>query len=339
MSLQVCSDQPRAALVSGGVTASHRVEVPSSVDGLRLDQALARVLSQYSRSLIKQWIDAGQVTRQGVALKPRAAARAGDIIDVIATLDAAGELEAQAVDFTLAHVDEHVVVIDKPVGLVVHPGAGNPDHTLVNGLLARFPELAALPRAGLVHRIDKDTSGLLIAARTPEAFQALVRALARRDIHRHYLAVVNGVLVAGGTIDAAIARDPQQRTRMRVMPSGRAAVTHYRVAARYRAHTLLEVELETGRTHQIRVHLAWRGHPLVGDTRYGGRPLLPRAATPALRETLQHFPRQALHAWRLAFHHPLDDTELEFESAPPADLEQLLAVLEDDVESHGASVP
>jgi 23S rRNA pseudouridine1911/1915/1917 synthase len=325
--------------VSAGVTEHHRVELPPAVDGLRLDQALARVLTQYSRSLIKQWMDAGQVTHRGVALKPRAAARAGEVIDVIATLDAAGELEAQAVEFRLAHVDPHVLVIDKPVGLVVHPGAGNPDHTLVNGLLARFPELAALPRAGLVHRIDKDTSGLLVAARTPQAFQTLVRALARRDIHRHYLAVVNGVMVAGGTIDAAIARDPQQRTRMRVMPGGRAAVTHYRVAERYRAHTLLEVELETGRTHQIRVHLAWRGHPLVGDSRYGGRPHLPPQATPALRDTLQHFPRQALHAWRLAFTHPLDGAELEFESPPPADFEHLLGVLRDDLDAQQGEAP
>ncbi|MBK6660845.1 MAG: 23S rRNA pseudouridine(1911/1915/1917) synthase RluD [Proteobacteria bacterium] len=325
--------------MSAGVTEHHRVELPPAVDGLRLDQALARVLTQYSRSLIKQWMDAGQVTHRGVTLKPRAAARAGEVIDVIATLDAAGELEAQAVEFRLAHVDPHVLVIDKPVGLVVHPGAGNPDHTLVNGLLARFPELAALPRAGLVHRIDKDTSGLLVAARTPQAFQTLVRALARRDIHRHYLAVVNGVLVAGGTIDAAIARDPQQRTRMRVMPGGRAAVTHYRVAERYRAHTLLEVELETGRTHQIRVHLAWRGHPLVGDSRYGGRPHLPPAATPALRDTLQHFPRQALHAWRLAFTHPLDGSELEFESPPPADFEHLQGALRDDLDAHQDEMP
>ena len=321
--------------MSARLTEHHRVELPAAVDGLRLDQALARVLSQYSRSLIKQWIDSGQVTRRGVAIKPRAPARAGDIIDVIATLDATAELAAQAVDFELAHVDEQVIVVDKPVGLVVHPGAGNPDHTLVNGLLERFPELAALPRAGLVHRIDKDTSGLLVAARTPAAFQTLVRALARRDIHRHYLAVVNGVLVAGGTIDAAIARDPQQRTRMRVMPGGREAVTHYRVAERYRAHSLLEVELETGRTHQIRVHLAWRGYPLVGDSRYGGRPHLPPAATDTLRETLQHFPRQALHAWRLAFEHPLEGTPLEFESPLPADLEHLLGALQDDFDAHG----
>ncbi len=313
----------------------HRVLLPAAVAGLRLDQALARVLPQYSRTLIKQWIDLGQVTQAGVAQKARTPARAGAIIEVLATLDAVAELEPQVVDFALAHVDEHLLVIDKPVGLVVHPGAGNRDHTLVNGLLERFPELAALPRAGLVHRIDKDTSGLLVVARTPRAFQTLVRALARREIHRHYLAVVNGVLVAGGTIDAAIARDPQQRTRMRVMTGGRQAVTHFRVAERYRAHSLLEVELETGRTHQIRVHLAWRGYPLVGDSRYGARPHLPPAADLALRAALQHFPRQALHAWRLNFAHPHDDSPLEFESPLPADLEMLLAALDTDRTHHG----
>ena len=323
--------------MSARLTERHCVLLPAAVAGLRLDQALARVLTQYSRTLIRQWIDSGQVTRAGVTQKARTPARAGAIIKVLATLDAVADLEPQAVDFALAYVDEHLIVIDKPVGLVVHPGAGNPDHTLVNGLIERFPELAALPRAGLVHRIDKDTSGLLIAARTPGAFQTLVRALARREIHRHYLAVVNGVLVAGGTIDAAIGRDPQQRTRMRVMTSGREAVTHYRVAERYRAHTLLEVELETGRTHQIRVHLAWRGYPLIGDSRYGARPHLPPAADPALRAALQHFPRQALHAWRLAFTHPADDTALEFESPLPADLEALLAALETDRAEHGSA--
>ena len=323
--------------MSARLTERHCVLLPAAVAGLRLDQALARVLTQYSRTLIKQWLDSGQVTREGVAQKARTPARAGAIIDVLATLDAVANLEPQAVDFALAYVDEHLIVIDKPVGLVVHPGAGNPDHTLVNGLIERFPELAALPRAGLVHRIDKDTSGLLVAARTPGAFQTLVRALARREIHRHYLAVVNGVLVAGGTIDAAIARDPQQRTRMRVMTGGRQAVTHYRVAERYRAHSLLEVELETGRTHQIRVHLAWRGYPLVGDSRYGGRPHLPPAADPTLREALQHFPRQALHAWRLAFAHPSDDTALEFESPLPSDLKALLAALKTDRAEHGSA--
>ncbi|MGE3849473.1 MAG: RluA family pseudouridine synthase, partial [Gammaproteobacteria bacterium] len=206
-------------------------------------------------------------------------------------------------------------------------------------LLARFPELAALPRAGLVHRIDKDTSGLLIAARTPAAFQRLVRALARRRIHRHYLAVVNGLLVAGGTVDMPIGRDPVQRTRMRVMDGGREAVTHFRVAERFRAHCLLEVELETGRTHQIRVHLAWRGHPLVGDSRYGARPHLPPQADEALRAALKDFGRQALHAWQLELDHPLDGEPLAFEAPPPADFLALVAALAADRDAHEAPPP
>ena len=323
--------------MSTPLTELHRVLLPAAVAGLRLDQALARVLPQYSRTLIKQWIDLGQVTQGGVTQKARTPARAGEVIEVLATLDAVAELVPQAVEFALAYIDEHLLIVDKPVGLVVHPGAGNRDHTLVNGLIERFPELAGLPRAGLVHRIDKDTSGLLVVARTPHAFQTLVRALGRRDIHRHYLAVVNGVLVAGGTIDAAIARDPRARTRMRVMTGGRQAVTHYRVAERYRAHSLLEVELETGRTHQIRVHLAWRGYPLVGDSRYGARPHLPPSADPSLRAALQHFPRQALHAWRLSFAHPNDDAPLEFESALPADLEALLSALDTDRAHHAGT--
>ena len=316
-------------------TAHHTLLLPASVDGLRLDQALARLFDQYSRSMLKDWIDAGQVRVNGQALKPRARVATGDAVEVTATLDAAGELEAQPVDFTVLHADEALIVIDKPVGLVVHPGAGNPDQTLVNGLLARYPELAALPRAGLVHRIDKDTSGLLVAARTPQAFQRLVKALARREIHRRYLAVVNGVLIAGGTIDAAIGRDPQQRTRMRVMEGGREAVTHFLVARRFRAHSLLEVELETGRTHQIRVHLAWRGYPLVGDSRYGARPHLPPDADEDLRAALRGFGRQALHAWQLELEHPVNREPLFFEAPPPADFVALVDALQADLDAHG----
>ena len=320
-------------------TEQHALVLPPEVDGLRLDQALAQVLEQYSRSMLKDWIDAGQVRLNGAPTRPRARVAAGDRVEVTATLAAAGELAPQAIDFTVVHADPALIVIDKPAGLVVHPGAGNPDRTLVNGLLARFPELAALPRAGLVHRIDKDTSGLLLAARTPAAFQRLVRALARRRIHRHYLAVVNGLLVAGGTVDMPIGRDPVQRTRMRVMESGREAVTHFRVAERFRAHCLLEVELETGRTHQIRVHLAWRGHPLVGDSRYGARPHLPPQADEALRTALRDFGRQALHAWQLELDHPLDGEPLAFEAPPPADFKALVAALAADRDAHGAPAP
>ena len=314
----------------------HDIHIPVDTAGLRLDQALAQLLPQYSRSSIKEWIEAGQVLLNGAVVKPRTRVVAGDCAVVSANLAASAELEPQSVDFALLHIDQHLVIIDKPAGLVVHPGAGNADRTLVNGLLARLPELAALPRAGLIHRIDKNTSGLLIAARTPSAYQALVRALAAREISREYLAIVNGALVAGGTIEGAIARDPNQRTRMRVANVGRHAVTHYRVRARYRAHSALDVTLETGRTHQIRVHLAWRDHPLVGDRRYGSRPRPPPGALPELVNALESFPRQALHARRLLFTHPVSGDDLVFESLLPADLIALMSCLEADQHHHQA---
>ena len=323
------------ALVTSMRVERHVLVIPAAADGLRLDQALARLLAQYSRSAIKHWIDSGQATLNQTQVRPRARVRTGDSVEVLATLAPENTLEAQAVEFEVVHADDDIIVIDKPAGLVVHPGAGNPDLTLVNGLLARFPELVRLPRAGLVHRIDKDTTGLLIAARSPAAYQTLVRALAARRIARVYHAVVNGVLVAGGSIDAAIARDPQQRTRMRVSPGGRAAVTHYRVLQRFRVHSLLEVHLETGRTHQIRVHLAWRGHPLVGDARYGGRPRLPPAASPALQEALRAFPRQALHAHRLELLHPVSALPLCFVAPLPADMCSLIEALREDVDQRG----
>ena len=237
----------------------------------------------------------------------------------------------------MVYADDALLVINKPAGLVVHPGAGNPDHTLVNGLLAECPELEALPRAGLVHRIDKDTSGLLLVARQPQSFQQLVRLLARRQISRYYETVVTGLLIAGGSIDQPIGRDPRHRTRMRVVAGGRQAVTHYRVLERFRAHCLLGVELETGRTHQIRVHLAHAGHPLVGDHRYGARPRPPRGASQALLEILGQFPRQALHAAQLSFEHPISGESLVFEAPRPADFEALVQALAADLAAADSS--
>lgn len=310
--------------------AHHVLTVPAELDGLRLDQALARMLAQYSRSALKQWIEQGCATLNAAPARPRAPVHTGDAIHLRALQTVAAGLVPQGVPFALVHADDDVVVVDKPPGVVVHPGAGNRDHTLVNGLVARFPELAVLPRAGLVHRIDKDTSGLLLVARHTAALQTLVRAMAARRIARTYLAVASGVLVAGGTIDAAIGRDPQQRTRMRVTESGRPAVTHFRVVERYRAHTLLEVCLETGRTHQIRVHLAWRGHALLGDPRYGGRPRPARGVSEALRECVARFPRQALHAAALEFGHPRTGLRLRFDAPLPPDLQALIGALEAD---------
>jgi 23S rRNA pseudouridine1911/1915/1917 synthase len=225
------------------------------------------------------------------------------------------------------HEDKHVFVVDKPAGLVVHPGAGNPDRTLQNALLALDPKLAALPRAGIVHRLDKDTSGLLVVARTLPAHTALVRMIGERDVHREYEAICRGVMTAGGTVDAPIDRHPTDRVRMTVREGGRVAVTHYRVIRRFRAHTHVRVQLETGRTHQIRVHLAHAGFPIVGDRVYGGRLTLPKGASETLRQALRDFPRQALHASRLQFDHPVTGKPIECLSPLPADMRGLLDVL------------
>jgi 23S rRNA pseudouridine1911/1915/1917 synthase len=239
-------------------------------------------------------------------------------------------LQAQAIGLNICFEDESILIINKPAGLVVHPAAGNPDNTLVNGLLHYAPELAMLPRAGLVHRLDKDTSGLLVVARNLKAHHALVGQLQQRTMGRHYQAIVNGVMPAGGTIEAAIGRHPVDRKRMAVVTSGRTAVTHYRLIDRFRAHTHVSVRLETGRTHQIRVHLSHLHFPIVGDPVYGGRLRLPPAPSPSLVQTLQNFRRQALHAATLALKHPDSGEDLQWHAEPPADMVQLLAVLHED---------
>ena len=312
----------------------HLLTIPPALGGRRLDQALAGLLEEYSRTQLTTWIKNGLVRLEGRSCKPRDAVAAGDEVVVEAQLDASVETGAEPVDFGTVFEDRAVIVVDKPAGLVVHPGAGNPQRTLVNGLLHRYPELDALPRAGLIHRLDKDTSGLLVVARTPRAFQHLVAAMAAREIHRTYTALVHGTIVAGGTVDAAIARDRRHRTRMRVAEGGREAVTHYRVASKFRQHTLLDVVLETGRTHQIRVHLQHLDHPIVGDPDYGTRRRLPAGATPQLLEALKALKRQALHARRLEFEHPGGRRTVTAESPLPADIVTLLEALAADTAAH-----
>jgi 23S rRNA pseudouridine1911/1915/1917 synthase len=251
-------------------------------------------------------------------------------VRVEAQLAAETRIAPEAIPLAVVFQDRSLLVIDKPAGLVVHPGAGNARHTLQNALLGLDPKLALVPRAGLVHRLDKDTSGLLLVARTPEAYTALAAAMAARDITREYLAVCTGVMTAGGTVEEPIGRHRTKRTRMAVRADGRPAVTHYRVARRFRAHTLVRVKLETGRTHQIRVHLAHIGFPVVGDPEYGGRRRIPAGCTPTLAAELRTFPRQALHAARLSLRHPRTDRELQWEAPLPEDMERLLAALEAD---------
>jgi 23S rRNA pseudouridine1911/1915/1917 synthase len=313
-----------------GQTLELSLTIPPEHAGQRLDQALAALLPDYSRSRLKGWIESGEIRVDGAIQRPRDKVNGGEAVVLRALLPEESRAAPQSIPLVLVHEDKHLFVIDKPAGLVVHPGAGNPDSTLQNALLALDPKLAALPRAGIVHRLDKDTSGLLVVARTLPAHTALVRKLGEREVHREYEAICRGVMTAGGTIDAPIDRHPTDRVRMAVREGGRESVTHYRVIKRYRANTHVRVQLETGRTHQIRVHLAHAGFPIVGDRVYGGRLTLPKGAGEALRQALREFPRQALHAARLQFDHPVSGKPVECASPLPADMVGLLAALAAD---------
>jgi 23S rRNA pseudouridine1911/1915/1917 synthase len=299
-----------------------------------LDQALAKMFPEFSRSRLKAWVTAGDVLVDGEQRRPRDAVDGGERIELAAVPETAVASAPERLPLSIVFEDDDLLVIDKPAGLVVHPGAGNASGTLMNGLLYHAPELAELPRAGIIHRIDKDTTGLLLVAKSLTAHTALVRALADREIERAYVAVCEGVLTGGGTvdapIDAPIGRHRVDRTRMAVVDGGRPAVTHYTVRERYRAHTLVDVKLDTGRTHQIRVHFAHRRHPLVGDPVYGRRLAIPAGASEALGNALREFRRQALHAARLRFAHPASGTPVAFDAPLPADFERLLALLRED---------
>ena len=297
---------------------------------MRLDQALAKLLPAYSRSRWQQWIKSGEVRVDGQSRRPRDLVSGGEVVCGIGSLEPETPLLAQDLPLAICHEDPELLVINKPAGLVVHPAAGHRDHTLVNALLHHDPELTGLPRAGLVHRLDKDTTGLLVIARTLRAHTALVAQLQARRITRDYLAVVNGLPVAGGTVDAPVGRHPVDRQRMAVTTGGKPAISHYRVLQRFRAHALLRVRLETGRTHQIRVHMAHIRLPLIGDPLYGGRLRLPPQASADSLAVLQHFHRQALHAERLSLEHPVSGAWLSWRVPPPADLAALLAVLAAD---------
>jgi len=310
---------------------THQLALPPEFAGRRLDQALAQLLPQYSRTRIQRWIEEGAVRVDGLKPRPRDVVLGGESATVEARLIDDTSVAAEDLPLDIVHQDAAFIVINKPPGLVVHPGAGNREHTLQNALLAHDPKLTRVPRAGLVHRIDKDTSGLLVVARTLEAHTALVAELAAHDIEREYLALCTGAMTGGGTVDEPIGRHRTQRTKMAVRSDGRAAVTHYRIEKRFRGHTLARVRLETGRTHQIRVHLAHAGYPIVGDPVYGGRRRLPAGATVELKAALEKFQRQALHAARLSFTHPRTGKAVSFEAALPDDFARLLAALERDL--------
>lgn len=308
----------------------HSLTIPDEHAGQRLDQVLATLMSEYSRTRIKDWIEAGQILVNGGKLRPKDRVAGGETIEVAATLPDAVDVAPQSIELNVVHQDKHVLVIDKPAGLVVHPGAGNAAGTLQNALLHFDAKLAQLPRAGIVHRLDKDTSGLLVVARTLQAHTELVRMLEVHDVEREYEAVCLGVMTGGGTVEAPIGRHPSDRIKQAIRADGRESTTHYRVVQRYRGHTHVRLQLETGRTHQIRVHMAHIKYPLVGDRVYGGRLLLPKGATPELIEALRGFGRQALHAARLAFEHPVSGKPVECTAELPQDMRELLTVLARD---------
>ncbi len=294
--------------------------------------ALARMFPDYSRSRLKNWVLKGNVTVDGRTMRPRDSVLGGEHVIVQPQAEVSVTSLPEPLDLAIAYEDEDLLIVNKPAGLVVHPGTGNTHGTLMNGLLHHVADLEQLPRAGIVHRLDKDTSGLLLVGKNLTAHTALVRALADREISRHYLAVCVGVLTGGGKVDAPIGRNPADRLKMSVQEQGKPALTHFRVKERFRAHTFVDVQLDTGRTHQIRVHFAHRRNPLVGDQVYGGRLAMPAGATEALREALRRFRRQALHAARLSFTHPKSGATIEQLASPPDDFEALLAIMRTDAE-------
>lgn len=306
-------------------------EAGTELGGARLDQAAAQLFPEFSRARLQTWIRAGQLLLDGNPARPRDPVAAGAVLTLSAELQSEVAWGAESIPLNILYEDDDLLVIDKPAGLVVHPGAGNAQGTLVNALLSHRPELETVPRAGIVHRLDKETSGLLVVAATLASHHSLVEQLQRKDVQREYFAIVRGCPSGGGKVDAPIGRHPRQRTRMAVVPhSGKPAVTHFRIAQRFAQYTALNVQLETGRTHQIRVHMAHRGYPLLGDPVYGGRFQLPRGCSEALEEGLRSFRRQALHARRLSFAHPGSGELCSFESPLADDLQALVRLLEQE---------
>ena len=319
-------------------TQTLSARIPPESAGKRFDQALAELFPDYSRSRLTQWIKSGDVTLDGAIPVPRQIVRGGE--DVVLRAESTQEvpLAPESIALDIRYEDADVLVINKPAGLVVHPGAGQPAGTLQNALLHFDPKLTEIPRAGIVHRLDKDTSGLMVVARTLPAHASLVEQLQARDVHRQYVAIAYGAMIAGGSVDAPIGRHPRDRLRQAVVegPTSKPAVTHYRVRERFRAHTMIECRLETGRTHQIRVHMAHVRHPLLGDASYGNGLRLPKGASPEFVEVLRGFKRQALHAEKLEFEQPRTKETVSVSAEIPADMQNLITALRVDTVSHAS---
>lgn len=305
--------------------------VPSELVGVRLDKALAKLFPDYSRSQLQNWIRAGYVHVDGTQkILTRGKVQLNQLIEITAHFTASEQWVAQALPLNILYKDKALLIINKPAGLVVHPGAGILNHTLINALLHYDSQLAILPRAGIIHRLDKDTSGLLVIARNLISYHALTKAMKARKITREYEAIVKGILIFNRTISAPIGRHSIHRTRMAVLKNGREAITHFQILQRYRAHTHIRIRLETGRTHQIRVHMAYIHHPILGDPVYGSHIGIPAFLSNSLKTTLKNFHRQALHASTLQLSHPLTQKTMEWHAPLPKDMLNLLKSLEED---------
>lgn len=311
---------------------TRQITVPANLHNQRIDIVLAELIPEFSRSQLSGWLKQGKITVNQCVFKPKDKIAGGELIDFdvdFAAMDnKVHQSQPENIPLAIVFEDEHLLVINKPAGLVVHPGAGNPNHTLVNALLYHVPALAQLPRAGIIHRLDKDTTGLLIVAKTFASHTSLVRQMQERDIQRRYLTLVQGHVISGGEIDTCFGRHPRNRLKMAVCTHGRQAITRYSLRKQYHYYTLLEVQLLTGRTHQIRVHMAHINHPVIGDPLYGGRMRYPSEADETLLQTLQQFKRQALHAMSLSFTHPHTDELLQFDAPLPEDFQHLLTALD-----------
>jgi 23S rRNA pseudouridine1911/1915/1917 synthase len=305
-------------------------EVPFEMAGMRLDQVLAELFTDYSRSKLQTWIKSGRVQVNGLMLKPKDKLVGGETIALDAEAEIVVIAEPEPIPLEIIFEDESLLIVNKPAGLVVHPAVGNWNGTLLNALLNHNSSLETLPRAGIVHRLDKDTSGLLMIAKTLQAHNSLTQQLQDRAITREYQAITRGRMTAGGTVDEPIGRHPTERKRYAVRENGKEAVTHYRVGQRFTRHTLVQVKLETGRTHQIRVHMAYIRFPLLGDQVYGGRFQMPADCSERLEKELRSFKRQALHAAKLGLQHPVTDEYCEWEQPMPEDMIRMLAALADN---------